>query len=355
MSFVLRALTMTRAIPRASSVNTLTAANVEEFFEQAQQQNEPVFQSTEWGMRVNLPKKLGDGGDSVIQLREGLTLHVRSAKLWQTMEIEQQHESIFPLTAKFYLSGSSRVQTQGVTDIQPDYEEVAGCNYLYCLPDLTEIEAWPASELIQVVMVCASIDYFRGFNLPCKAVPKPLQDLLECNSAQRFHQSLGTTTPEMYQLLQQILYCPYQGLTQHLYLESKALELLALQFAQWTEDDLPSEQIPWRTEDIERLHHAKEILIQHSTKPPSLVELARQAGLNDRKLKQGFRHLFGTTVFGYLQDYRMHQAKQLLHDADLTIASVAATVGYKNPEAFSTAFRRKFAVSPKAYQLGRYS
>jgi AraC-like DNA-binding protein len=49
----------------------------------------------------------------------------------------------------------------------------------------------------------------------------------------------------------------------------------------------------------------------------------------------------------------MQQAKHLLHDSDLSIAAIAAMVGYRNPEAFSTAFRRKFAVSPKAYQLSQ--
>ncbi len=345
---------MTMMIPAASSVNTLTAANLEELFEQAQQQDELIFQPTELEMRTNLPKKLGDGGDRVIDLRGGLTIHLRSTRLWQTTKVVQQHGPVFPLTAKFYLSGSSRVQTPGISEIEPDYEEVAGCNYLYCLPDLTEIEEWPANELTQVVMIYANIDYFRSFNLPCEAWPKPLQELVQAKSTERFHRSLGATTPAMHQLLQQILHCPYQGLTQHLYLESKALELLVLQFAHGSEDDLSSKQTLFRAEDVELLHRAKEILIQHAAEPPLLVELARQVGLNDRKLKQGFRHLFGTTVFGYLQDYRMQQAKQLLHDSDLTIASVAATVGYKNPEAFSTAFRRKFAVSPKVYQLSQH-
>ena len=83
------------------------------------------------------------------------------------------------------------------------------------------------------------------------------------------------------------------------------------------------------------------------------MELAHEVGLNDYKLKQGFRHLFGKTVFGYLRDYRMEQAQHLLQQSNLTITQVAAQVGYRNPEAFSTAFRRTFAISPKAYPLGQ--
>jgi AraC-like DNA-binding protein len=324
---------MKMAIPSASKTNTptntLTAADLEALIEQAQQQGESIFQQTESEVRVNLPKQLGDGGDRIIHLRGGLTLHIRNAKLWETTQIEQQHDPVFPLTAKFYLAGSSRVQTQGISGVQSDYEEVAGCHYLYYLPDLKEIEEWQAHELTQVVMIYAEVDYFRSFNWAGNELPRPLQALMQSHTVQRFHQSLGKTTAAMQRILQQILHCPYQGLMQQLYLEGKALELLTLQFAHWNAIDRSTEpslsrETPLRSDDIEQLHQAKEILIQHSVQPPSLIELARQVGINDRKLKQGFRQLFGTTVFGYLQDYRMQQAKQLLHDSDLSIAAHSA-------------------------------
>lgn len=94
-------------------------------------------------------------------------------------------------------------------------------------------------------------------------------------------------------------------------------------------------------------------MINNFSNPPSLIDLARQVGLNERKLKQGFQQIFGTTVFGYLQNYRMQQAKQLLRNSNVTIASVAAAVGYRNSEAFSVAFQRQFAIGPKAYQLSK--
>lgn len=332
---------------------SLNQADFQELIEQAQQQGEMIYRQSEFGIRASLPRKLGVGGDRLICLRGGLTLQIRNARLWQNTRIEQQHEHSFPLVSKFYLSSFSRIQTPGVSDIEDDYEEIAGCNYLYHLPNHTEFEEWRSDKLIQVVMVFANVDYFRAFNLDRDALLNPLQELIQGDANKRFHQSFGKITPAMHQVLQQILHCPYQGLTQQLYLESKALELLTLQFAHWKEEYPSSRQTILRSDDIERLHLAKEILVQHSANPPSLMELARQVGLNDRKLKQGFRQLFGTTVFGYLHDYRMQQAQHLLHHPHITVAQVAAKVGYRNPEAFSTAFRRKFAVSPKVYQLGQ--
>ena len=84
--------------------------------------------------------------------------------------------------------------------------------------------------------------------------------------------------------------------------------------------------------------------------PPSLLALARQVGLNDCKLKQGFRHLFGTTVFGYVHRCRMEAAKALLGDRDLNIAIVANRVGYASPSRFCHAFKRYTGLTPSDYR-----
>jgi AraC family transcriptional regulator, transcriptional activator of the genes for pyochelin and ferripyochelin receptors len=86
--------------------------------------------------------------------------------------------------------------------------------------------------------------------------------------------------------------------------------------------------------------------------PPSLLTLARQVGLNDFKLKRGFRQVFGTTVFGYLHEHRMERARQLLEERRLNVTAVACTVGYANPSHFAGAFKRKFGVNPSAYLRG---
>ncbi|MEM8641053.1 MAG: AraC family transcriptional regulator [Cyanobacteria bacterium P01_G01_bin.54] len=159
-----------------------------------------------------------------------------------------------------------------------------------------------------------------------------------------------TITPTMQALLQQILQCSYQGLTRSLFLQAKSLELIAL-YLQATPPDKTQTSRQFKAHDIESLYHAKDILQQNLHTPPSLMELARQVGINDRKLKQGFRELFDTTVFGYLTQQRMEAACQLLQQQRHSVAAVAATVGYNSPTAFSGAFRRKFGITPKAYQL----
>ena len=155
-------------------------------------------------------------------------------------------------------------------------------------------------------------------------------------------------TPAMQEVLQKIWQCPHQGLTRALYLEAQALELISLYIQAVPAGQGSSSSLP--AADIESIRQAQDILQQSLRTPPSLLELARQVGINDRKLKQGFREVLDTTVFGYLTQQRMETACRLLRQKR-SVAVVAATVGYDSPTAFSGAFRRKFGVAPKAYQL----
>jgi AraC-like DNA-binding protein len=173
---------------------------------------------------------------------------------------------------------------------------------------------------------------------------------------QRYRYGLGATNSAMQLALQQLLNCPYHGFTKQLYLESKAMELIALRLEQLKEQVLdfnPPSNLPDRLQgdDIDRIHHARDILVDNLDDPPSLLELARQVGLNDYKLKRGFRYCFGTTAFGYLHDYRMEQARQLLLERQMQVNEVARAVGYASRSSFATAFRKKFGVSPKAIAL----
>ena len=104
-----------------------------------------------------------------------------------------------------------------------------------------------------------------------------------------------------------------------------------------------------KPDDLERLHHAKEILRNQLSDPPSLNSLARQVGLNEFILKQGFRSVFGTTVFGCLHHYRMEYARELLADGGFNVSEVARQVGFTNRGHFAAAFRKKFGTNPKAY------
>jgi AraC-like DNA-binding protein len=97
-------------------------------------------------------------------------------------------------------------------------------------------------------------------------------------------------------------------------------------------------------------YHAREIIERQHANPPSLHNLALMVGTNECKLKNGFKALFGTTVFRYLFDFRMKLACQYMLDTGLSIQDIALAVGYEHQSHFSTAFKRMYGISPQEYR-----
>ena len=165
----------------------------------------------------------------------------------------------------------------------------------------------------------------------------------------------GTLTPQMRHLLHQILNCPYQGLNRRVYLEGKALELMTLRSQQMIEQFLVFESQftnshSLQLDELHRIYQAKEILLRNLHHPPSTADLAQQVNLNRRKLNESFQQVFHMTLFEYLQDYRLQQARSLLSYPDIKVEDVIKAVGYKSRSGFAIAFRKKFGLNPKLYQ-----
>lgn len=140
--------------------------------------------------------------------------------------------------------------------------------------------------------------------------------------------------------LDQIINNQFTGVAKDLFLEGQIIGLLANYFSisQGSEKNKPIH--------IEKLHYAKEILLEQMDAPPSLNELSKLTGLNTFKLKTGFKELFGVPVFKYLQEKRLEKAYELIENKEMNIQEVAWFVGYESLGSFSNAFKGKFGIRP---------
>lgn len=152
-------------------------------------------------------------------------------------------------------------------------------------------------------------------------------------------------TPEMHHIIHQIISCQKTGMYKRMFLEAKVIELLMLQLEQISQHDCRV-FCTLRRQDFVKIHEAREIVLARTDHPFSLIELARLVGTNQSTLKNGFKELFGTTVFGMVSDLKMDKAKELLLNTRKSISDISEDVGYKNATHFTTAFRKKFGVTP---------
>jgi AraC-like DNA-binding protein len=111
-----------------------------------------------------------------------------------------------------------------------------------------------------------------------------------------------------------------------------------------------SSEFRWGKRDLNRVLEARDYLSQHFAKPPRIPELARLVGINQTKLKAGFRQAVGTTVYKFVLRCRMQRASELLLGANHTVSEVGFLVGYEHPPNFTSAFRRFYGCLPRSWR-----
>lgn len=158
-------------------------------------------------------------------------------------------------------------------------------------------------------------------------------------------------TPRMMQVIDEVQNCHFTGGLKELFLQSKAIELLALQCEQFELDGVARpEKMSLIRSDEERIRYARDLLLANAQEPLSLGELSRQSGLNEFKLKSGFRKVFNNTVFGYLSEHRLEEAQRMIRQGNMSFTEIADELGYSSLQHFSNAFRKKFSCSPREFQ-----
>ncbi len=178
--------------------------------------------------------------------------------------------------------------------------------------------------------------------------PAVLSDVLDAKPGIRFFRRFDHT-PVKQMLLDRLLNYSRFHSCKLMFLEATCLELVALQLAECVNEGKSRRSVKLTRSDTERIRAARDMLISDLENPPTTLELARKVGINDFKLKQGFREVFGTTLFGYFRDYRLDKARAYLDGGETNVSTAASRVGYVNLSHFSKAFHDKFGVKPKEY------
>ncbi len=82
----------------------------------------------------------------------------------------------------------------------------------------------------------------------------------------------------------------------------------------------------------------------------TIEQLAAELGVGTTALKTSFKTVYGVPIYQYQKDLRLQKAQRLLRETTLPVSDVAAEVGYANPAKFSSAFKKRFGVSPTEYK-----
>lgn len=300
---------------------------------------------------VQLAGPILDGRVEAYNPRSGMTLYVVDLQLRHPLQLAAEMTRptvVFSLV----LSGSCTHITPRLHRGESVVEFKPGTNVIGTFqPERAHFDL-PGEETHRMVELHIHPDEARRLlESSGPAVGHPLHPIMMQDEAPP--SSVQTVLPPALEdIAHQIMRCPFEGAARQLFMESKALEIVALELDAFARHRPLNESLR-REQDLERLEDARFILEKEFQDPPSLMELARRVGLNDFKLKRGFRHFYNTTVFGYVRRLRMEKARALLESGDLNVTEVAIATGYNCFGHFSAAFKKHFGLLPSEFRRSR--
>ncbi|UAB76333.1 AraC family transcriptional regulator [Mesoflavibacter sp. SCSIO 43206] len=176
--------------------------------------------------------------------------------------------------------------------------------------------------------------------------------LSEDNRDKKYYKD-GKISPSMAITLNQIVNYNLNSSIKNLYFKGKAYELLSLYFNKGEDADI--EQCPFLVDEsnVAKIKKAKDVIITRMSEPPTLQELSDEIGLPLKKLKEGFKQIYGDSVFSFLFDYKMEVARKLLESGAHNVNEVGLRVGYSTASHFIAAFKKKYGITPKKYILSK--
>lgn len=151
-------------------------------------------------------------------------------------------------------------------------------------------------------------------------------------------------TLRMKQLIYEIIHCDFTAPLKLLFLQAKSIELLVLQAELYARSH--QKKIIKFPIDKNKLFQARELLLENLDGPPTIRALSKMIGMNEYKLKKGFKELFDTTIFGFIHKVRMDKARRLLLNTGKSAKEIAYETGYSSPQHFSRAFKKEFKTTP---------
>jgi AraC-like DNA-binding protein len=293
------------------------------------------------GRFVDIPEDKGAGYLSGFGWGKDLRMMIRNYHLKEDVTIERtnelaegQEDVIFLLTGVF-----PSVLDKGQTFLPEQ------ANILICKHAVSSVISMPRNTMFGSVTIAVSKGYLHQL---FGAIAHPVaKSVLEAGDNFVFETGVSL---EIIRTASDLLDQPVPESIESYYFKLKCEELLCHIFSiLMNRDAVPRSGM--HINDIKAIYGIKNQLQLHSSEPPNIAALAREAAMSEPKLRKLFKQTFGKGVFEYYQSFRMQKAAEMLKEKRLTVSEVGYQLGFTNLSHFSKVFEEHLGIKPKRYSM----
>ncbi len=295
-----------------------------------------------------LPENKGKGYFSTISIRQDLEIGITRCRF------DKDYSARVSLPQPMMIFGfclSGHTLSRNSCHSEP-VAMTPGTSYTHFFLDPVFERKTAENQDLLTLVVRVSPNFLTNLFAPDREWDTETQNTLEKAFSEGHFFASHLMTPQMKTVLYQIFNNPHQGRIARIFLESKALELIALKLEQTIGPACPQQQETFISpEDWDRVCRAKDLLISKLQFPPSLGDLARQVNMSHVRLNRGFKKIFGCTVFEYLRKERLAHARMLIEEDPTDLTRIAFESGFCSSSHFAASFLKEYGIRPSEYRL----
>ncbi len=317
---------------------SLNITEIHDLFDEYTRLVKGAVQQNQWEQKLIMPAHIGSGSITRTHIRPGMEIMLTDVTFAQDMKVNiEEGCQLFELS--YCASGEIYCEWSGKHSIT----QAKNGNVLY-LEDVRvneEKKAGVRNHLVEIRFTPEGLLHYAV-------------DSSERNKMERWLKHYRgniddySITPAIQKCVAEMMHCSHNGSMKRLYMESKAMEFIAL-FSETDGYGVIGGSLLLQRDDMIKLQLARELVQKHFEQPLSIRELAKRIGMNEFKLKKGFRELFGMTIFELVRQARMEKAIWYMETAHLNVGETAVSVGYNNVSNFTAIFRKHYGCNPSEY------
>lgn len=293
------------------------------------------------GARVGLDKDEGEGYWEFFHLDNDIYLNVCNFSYIDLRREQVPGEGLLEFHIK--LSGHFTLETA-----RAEHIEVEGPSLLiWNQPEGIDVGEWvpPGNQEASVSIFCEPSFITEHFSTDIERLPDNLRKIINYDANNSINYCQVPLSSELIQAASTLVKCKLTGIPWLIHAEAKAIELLCHIVSAFKKLQSPPDR-SYKERDLELFREARKIITSQFNPPPTISEIASRVGINETKLKHGFKDVYGTTIFECGHKFRMKYAMELLCDKRVRVGQVAEEIGYRHQSTFAKAFRDFFGIRP---------
>lgn len=156
-------------------------------------------------------------------------------------------------------------------------------------------------------------------------------------------------SPRMLRLVHDLIH-PDKSLPYAALLHLRCTQLVVMMLEQVCEEIARPVERP-DVETVRKVQALRAFMLENISKKISRAMLLREVGSGPKKIQDGFRMLYGKSMFEVLHEERMEHAWKWIRQGQLSIGNVSEALGYKTQKHFSKIFKSYFGIKPSEHRV----